>query len=211
MGKRSLLILKPERKVLCHCELDRPGGRAKQSQRMISRLLRRFTPRNDNLLLTFSLILTLLVCSTLGVSQASCQTEYHGADSVFEKEGIVILWAILKGQDEANSWVHIRIINSGGNPFQFYSVEAVDPFSKEKDWVVKGKKLEKDNIVKSVRTSFRDKTSRKILFYQDMEAVGKETPAMTVFYLGVPDTSPEVLSEKEMDNYFEKALERVKK
>ena len=34
---------------------------------------------------------------------------------------------------------------------------------------------------------------------------------MTVFYMGVPDTSPEVLSEKEMNDYFQKAWERVKK
>jgi hypothetical protein len=34
---------------------------------------------------------------------------------------------------------------------------------------------------------------------------------MTVYYLSVPDTSPEVLSEKEMEDYFEKALERLKK
>jgi hypothetical protein len=28
-----------------------------------------------------------------------------------------------------------------------------------------------------------------------------------VSYIGVPDTSPEVLSEKEIDNYFHKVLE----
>lgn len=157
------------------------------------------------------LILTFITWIILCASMAYCQTEQHGADSVFEKEGIVILWAILKGQDEANSWVYIRIINSGGNPFQFYSVEAIDPFSKEKEWVVKGETLQKKNVVKSIRTSFRDKTSRRILFYRSMEALEKETPDMSVFYMGVPDTSPEVLSDKEMDNYFEKALERMKK
>ena len=71
--------------------------------------------------------------------------------------------------------------------------------------------MEKENTVKSFRISFRDKTSRRILFYRNMEALEKETPDMTVFYMGVPDTSPEVLSEKEMEDYFEKALERVKK
>jgi hypothetical protein len=44
-----------------------------------------------------------------------------------------------------------------------------------------------------------------------MEAFEKANPDMAVFYLGVPDTSPEVLSAEEMDHYFEKALERVKK
>jgi hypothetical protein len=156
-------------------------------------------------------LLMLLAFNAYCVSLAYPATEYHGADSVFEKEGIVILWAILKGQDEASSWVYIKIVNSGGTPYQIFSVEAIDPFSKEKEWVVKGKKLEKDNVVKSVRTSFRDKTSRRILFYRNTEALEKENPGMAVFYLGVPDTSPEVLSEKEMESYFEKVLERAKK
>jgi hypothetical protein len=159
----------------------------------------------------FLFLSMLLAFNAFCVTLASPATEYHGADSVFEKEGVVILWAILKGQDEASSWVYIKIVNSGGNPFQFYGVEAIDPFSKEEEWVVKGEPLQKKNIVKSIRTSFRDKTSRRILFYRNVEALEKETPDMAVFYMGVPDTAPEVLSEKEMDHYFEKALERVKK
>jgi hypothetical protein len=161
--------------------------------------------------LLFILILTSMGWLIFGAPQTCCQTEYHGADSVFEKEGIIILWAILKGQDEARSWVYIKIIIPGGNPFQIFSVEAVDPFSKEKEWVVKGKRLEKENLVRSNRASFRDKTGRRILFYRTMEAFDKENPDMTVYYLSVPDTSPEVLSEKEMEDYFEKALERLKK
>ena len=159
----------------------------------------------------FLLLLMFITIHAYCVSSAYPEAEYHGADSVFEKDGIVILWAILKGQDEASSWVYIKIVNSGGNPFQIYSVEAIDPFSKEKEWVAKGMKLEKENVVKSIRTSFRDKTSRRILFYRNIETLEKETPDMAVFYMGVPDTAPEVLSEKEMDNYFQKALERIKK
>jgi hypothetical protein len=34
---------------------------------------------------------------------------------------------------------------------------------------------------------------------------------MAIYYLGIPDTSPEVLSEKEMEDYFEKALEKLNK
>ena len=159
---------------------------------------------------TLPCVLAILAVTAFSASFAYAETEHHGADSVFEKEGILILWAILKGQDEAISWVFIRIINSGGNPFQFYSVEAIDPFSKEKEWIIRGHKLEKDNLVKSVRTSFKDKTSRRILFYGNREALEKEKPDMTVFYLGVPDTAPEALSEKEMDSYFQKALDRLK-
>ncbi len=159
----------------------------------------------------FFLVLVWMVLIAWEISPVFGQKEFHGADSAFEREGITILWAIFKGPTEESSWVYIKIVNSGKSLFQIFSVEAVDPFSKEKEWVVKGKKLKKENLIRSNRTSFRDKTARRILFYQSMEAFEKENPDMTVYYLGVPDTSPEVLSEKEMENYFEKALERLKK
>jgi hypothetical protein len=152
--------------------------------------------------------MVLIICE---IPPVFGQTEFHGADSVFKREGIMILWAILKGPTEESSWVYIKIVNSGKNPFQIFSVEAVDPFTKEKEWVIKRKKLEKENLLRSNRTSFRDKTARRILFYRSTEAFEKENPDMAVYYLGVPDTSPEVLSEKEMEDYFEKAIERLKK
>jgi hypothetical protein len=152
--------------------------------------------------------MVLIICE---IPPVFGQNEFHGADSVFEREGITILWAILKGPTEESSWVYIKIINSEKNPLQIFSVEAVDPFSKEKEWVIKRKKLEKENLLRSNRTSFRDKTARRILFYRTMEAFEKENPNIAVYYLGVPDTSPEVLSEKEMEDYFEKAIERLKK
>jgi len=34
---------------------------------------------------------------------------------------------------------------------------------------------------------------------------------MTVFYMGIPDTTPEFLTEKQLEDYFGKALERMKK
>jgi hypothetical protein len=141
------------------------------------------------------------------------QEVIHGADSVFEKEGITILWAILKGKTEESSCVYIKIMISDDQlkAFQIFSMEAVDPFSKEKEWVVKGEELKMENSVKSIRSSFKDKTSRRILFYRSRQAFEKENPDMSVYYLGVPDTSPEFLSEKDMEDYFKKAQERLKK
>ncbi len=159
----------------------------------------------------FILVVLWMVLFASEISPVFGQNEFHGADSAFEREGITILWAILKGPTEESSWVYIKIINSEKSPFQIFSVEAVDPFSKEKEWVVKGERLGEENVTKGVRSSFKDKTARRILFYRSTEAFEKENPDMAVYYLGVPDTSPEILSEKEMEDYFEKAQERLKK
>ena len=157
------------------------------------------------------LIWIVVILLAWEISPALGQREFHGADSVFEQDGFTILWAILKGPTEETSWVYIKIINSEKNHFRIFSVEAVDPFSKEKEWVVKGEELKRENSVRSIRSLFREKTSRRILFYRSKEAFEKQNPDMTVYYLGVPDTSPEVLSEKEMEDYFKKAEQRLKK
>jgi len=161
----------------------------------------------------FVLTLTLIFCWFTGFSQAQGKREYHGADSIFEKEGIVVLWAMMKGPTEETSWVYIKIIQTGGGPasFQLFGVEAVDPFSNQKEWVVKGEACKKENMVKSVRASFREKTARRVLFYEKAEDLIKENPAMIVYYLGIPDTSPEFMTEREIENYFEKAFSRLKK
>jgi hypothetical protein len=157
----------------------------------------------------FTLTMVWLALIAWDIFPAYGQKEFHGADSVFEKEGITILWAILKGPTEESSRVYIKILNSGKSPFQIFSLEAVDPFSKEKEWVVKGETLKKENLVKSVRTSFTEKTGRKVFFYKNAEDLSKENAATIVYYLGVPDTTPEFLTEREMENYFEKALRRL--
>jgi len=157
------------------------------------------------------LFLIGMILAAWEISPALGQREFHGADSAFEKEGITILWAILKGPTEETSWVYIKIINSEKNPFRIFSVEAVDPFSKEKEWVVKGEELKKENSVRSIRSTFREKTSRRILFYRSRQAFKTDNPDIAVYYLGVPDTSPEVLSEKEMEDYFKKTQQRLKK
>jgi hypothetical protein len=161
----------------------------------------------------FVLALTLLFWFIMESSRAQGKIEYHGADSLFEKEGIVILWAILKGSTEESSWVYIKIIQTGEGSasFQLFGVEAVDPFSNQKEWVVKGEAFKRENMVKSIRASFREKTARRVLFYAKAEDLLKEKPAMIVYYLGVPDTSPEFMTEREIENYFEKAISRLKK
>lgn len=158
------------------------------------------------------LLMASMILITLAVPFAYGQSEYHGADSVFRMEGITVLWAILKGPDEDRSWVYLKILypGEGDRRYQFFSVEAVDPFTSKKEWVVRGEKLGKENVVKSVRVSFRDMTGRRILFYRDSKDVQDNRPAMAVFYMGLPDTSPELLTEREVEDYFSKALERLK-
>jgi len=140
-------------------------------------------------------------------------TELHGADSSFRAQGITILWAILKSASEETTFVHMRILHdqAAAPGLQFYRVEAVDPFSKERAWVMKGDPLGAIQTLKTVRTDFLDKTERWFHFYTDRESLEKGRPALTIFYHGVPDTAPELLTEAELEAFLAQALSRIKK
>jgi hypothetical protein len=142
---------------------------------------------------------------------ALAATELHGADSSFRAQGITVLWAILKGPSEEASFVYVRILHdSAAAPtLNFIGVEAVDPFSKERAWVIKMPIWGKQTL-KLVRTDFRDKTERWLHFYTDESTLVKHQPALTIFYHGVPDTAPEFLTEAELEAYLDKAPSRIK-
>jgi hypothetical protein len=159
----------------------------------------------------FPILLLFLVTLGGSIPLVWGQEEHHGADSSFQLHDLVILWGILKGPEEDRSWVYIKIIRTGSEPgpWTSYRLEAVDPFSQEREWVTPRENLKKENAIKEIRSSFREKTGRRLYFYpgQGME----EKPAAIIFYQGVPDTTPEFLTEKEMEDYFGQALMRMKK
>lgn len=148
-----------------------------------------------------------------GLSLSQSPMEFHGADSVFERQGMTLLWGILKGKDEESSWACLYIVRTGkeGERFRFFSVEAVDPFSNEREWIVRGEKLRGRNMVKSPRSSFAEKTMRRIHFFTDSKEVEEGKAEMVVFYRSLPDTAPEFLSEGRLQSYFEEALRMRKK
>ncbi len=162
------------------------------------------------------LIVTLIVLiGSVRGNQVVCaeEKEYHGADSVFQAEGIAIFWAILKGADDESSLVYINIIVTDANSDKFakLSVLAVDPFSKEEQWVFEGQEFQQKNLLKLNRASFRDMMERRFFFYTSEENYKDKNPDMVVYYLSIPDTAPEFLKESELEEYFKDALARLKK
>lgn len=155
--------------------------------------------------------LVLLIVLATG-RPALAATQIHGADSSFRAQGITILWAILKGASEETSFVHIRILHdkAAAPELRFYRVEAVDPFSKEREWTMKGEPLGALQTLKIVRTDFRDKTERWLHFYRDRESLEKGRPALTIFYHGVPDTAPELLTEADLESFLAGTPARIK-
>ena len=138
---------------------------------------------------------------------------YHGADAIFQAEGIAIFWAILKGDDDEHSLVFINIVSTGktASPFRKFRLQAMDPFSKEKKWVFRDKDFEQNNLIKLNRASFRNMMERRFFFYMKDEPALDSRPDMTVYYMSIPDTAPEFLDESGLLSYFKGAMARLAK
>jgi len=138
---------------------------------------------------------------------------YHGADSVFKAEGITVIWGVLRDSEEINTMVYMKIITTeeAREHFKSYSVKATDAFSDSIKWLVKGKKLQATNIVEQKRELFKDLTERTILFYNSAESENFETEKedLSIYYLSLPDTTPELKTLEKLEKYFIDAEARV--
>jgi hypothetical protein len=148
-----------------------------------------------------------LVGAVLGLTLAvgAAGQEVPGADAVFVGRGVAILWGVVRGPDEARTRVVLRIERlDPAAPWRLVSVEAVDPFTREREWVRLALDLAADPVatVEMSRESFVAKPSRRVLFYRDAAALQSDRPGLVVSYVSIPDTVPEFASAAELEEHF---------
>ncbi|HSC72121.1 MAG TPA: hypothetical protein VLH58_12255 [Candidatus Methylomirabilis sp.] len=159
----------------------------------------------DGRLRGVALLLLLLASPIPAAGQAR---EVHGENSVFAGEGVAIAWAILKAPMEDQSQVILRIIQRG-QPIAAVRIEAVDSFTQKREVVLDGQPLRDLLDVRSLRGSFADFPRREIQLYQPAADWQARRPTATIYYLGVPDTTPEFISESALSSYLHDALAKI--
>jgi hypothetical protein len=146
------------------------------------------------------ILLALLALPLLAPLLAHAET-VHGADSVFASPGIRIVWGVLRASTEGGTVVVTRISNPMAR-YAYLRVEGVDPFTGRRTAVVEGAPLGGRADVKSPRAGFADFPRREIHLYASEADWRARKPALTVYYLGVPDTTPEFTSEAALEAYL---------
>ncbi len=145
--------------------------------------------------------IAVLAC-VLGNAGAQAKEEaLHGADGIFVSPDAAIVWAVLKQPTGDKATVWLRVVNAN-RKFGFVAIDGVDPFTKKRERIEAGKKLDVELRLSSDRDTFADLPSREIHFYRTEADLRANMAALTVYYLGVPDTTPEFSSVAMMDEYF---------
>jgi len=148
----------------------------------------------------------LLVGLCLGPSGPACGQGAlaHGAESVFATGDVTIVWGVLRASASAEAEVVIRIV--AAPRFRAVSADAVDPFGGARRPVAAVRSLAGAADIRRPRADFADFPRLEVHLY-DNAAAG--APALTVYYLGVPDTTPEFTAPPALLRYLEDAVARA--
>jgi len=118
-----------------------------------------------------------------------------------------MVWVVLRGTSEEDTQVILRIAPAGGE-FAAVSLDGVDPFTQQRREFLARRPLGNGLEVRTPRASFADFPRREIHFY----AAGGQNakgPRLTVYFMGLPDTSPEFNSEAALKQYVDDTLAKL--
>lgn len=133
--------------------------------------------------------------------------QVHGESSSFAGHGVAMVWGVLRGASEEDTRVVLRIALAGGD-YAAVSVDGVDPFSQRRQTLLGLQPLGRWLDVSTPRGTFADLPRREIHLYtaEDQHA---QRPSLTVYFLGLPDTTPEFASEGVLRTYLEETLAKL--
>lgn len=125
--------------------------------------------------------------------------ELHGADALFRGGGLTIAWAVARDRDDAKTAVLLAITDPAKR-YDGVDVVGLDPFSHKREIVMPHAPLDGSTEIRLPRKRFSDLPRTELRFYKS----GAVTT--TVYYLGVPDTTPEFPDADAARRYLTQAV-----
>lgn len=155
------------------------------------------------LLITAAVSAALFLCGPAIYAQQG-RTE-HGSLDRFEADGVTLAWAILKaaaGISPDNDLIVLRLAVKG-TAAPAAEVHGVDPFGGERKTMSASPGPGNTLELRLPRSHFADFPRTEILVFETQDALRSgRAPVLTVYYLGIPDTTPEFLDRDRMEAYI---------
>ena len=132
-------------------------------------------------------------------ARGSHALEMHGKSDAFAGDGVRIAWAVLRGPSEDLAYVVLRVAADPGR-FAQVAADGVDPFANQRKSLVPTRTLTGSTDLSIPRRSFADFPRTEVLFYNNKSRTRRAE--LIVYYLGVPDTTPEFTTEAALNAYL---------
>ena len=148
-----------------------------------------------------------LFCSSASSAPVRTEVEVHGVGDAYAGAGVTIAWGVLRGASESATLVVLRV---AADPAAYRTVEVVgrNPFSQSERRILSPTPVSGRVEARIPRASFADFPRTELRFARDSPA--STAPAIVVYYLGVPDTTPEFQNEAALEAYLADRIERTR-
>lgn len=138
---------------------------------------------------------------------AEAPREVHGMTDAFAAPGVALAWGVVRGADEMATIVVMRIATQRA-AYPWLAVAGSDPFTQSKRQVIPATRSVDVTEVRVPRAHFGAFPRTELRFYESAAAAREERPALVVFFLGVPDTTPEFATEDKLQSYLRDRVAR---
>jgi hypothetical protein len=142
-------------------------------------------------------------------SAAEAPREVHGMADAFAAAGVAIAWGVVRGASETATIVAIRLVTDTAL-YPWVAVEGSDPFTQRQHPLLQPMSSAGVIDVRSPRAHFADFPRTELRFYDSAAEAQSGVPKLVVFYLGVPDTTPEFATEDKLDAYLTDRIARLR-
>jgi hypothetical protein len=152
----------------------------------------------SSVLVAFALVATMACGRAVAAEPPNA---VHGSADLYAGPGVTLAWGILRGATETSTLVAVRIIVAR-DVYGAASIVGIDPFTQKEQVLLPpgattgriDARISRAQFAELPRTEFR-------LFASPPKAPG-DVPKLVVYYLGIPDTTPEFTSESALESYL---------
>jgi hypothetical protein len=147
-----------------------------------------------------------LFCNSASSAPVPTDVEVHGVGDAYAGAGIAVVWGVLRGATESATLVVLRV---AADPAKYKTVEVVgrNPFSRGERKLLSETPVSSRIDVRIPRASFADFPRTELRFAPDSMSAA---PAIVVYYLGVPDTTPEFANDAALEAHLADRIERAR-
>jgi len=156
------------------------------------------------------LVCLALVCVAAAPAVAAHpQREIHGMADAYAGQGVALAWAVLRGADEATTVVVVRIV-ADPELYPIVAATGTNPFSQRTRSLLPGTPNAGSIELRAARAHFADFPRTELRFYATASAAQAGMPRLVVYFLGVPDTTPEFAAEANLAAYLADRVARIR-
>lgn len=151
------------------------------------------------------LLAAALLVVVHGATGAEGGREIHGENDAFVVDGVAIAWAVQRAAKPEEATVVLRIARDAAR-HPALAVVAVDPFGGGTRVVRAPGPAPATTDVAGGRARFGDYPRTEVRLYATASPGPADRPALTIFYQGLPDTTPEFDSEAKLRAWLDQRI-----